>query len=261
MGKLDGRVALITGGSRGIGYAIAETLVGEGARVMLTARTPDTLAGAGERLGEVAATFVGDVADHDSAEACIQETLERFGRLDMLVNNAALDTQSGPTVSMPVTEFARIFEVNVYAPLFWTQLAWQAAMRDHGGVVLNVASLGAFALYPNMGAYNSSKAALVHLTRALAAELGPRVRVNALAPGLIKTEMSEREWARIEERFARRLPLERLGESEDCARAALFLLCDDSSWITGETLVVDGGTIVQWGKAHRKKPKEEEPDG
>jgi 3-oxoacyl-[acyl-carrier protein] reductase len=125
-------------------------------------------------------------------------------------------------------------------------------MKEHGGVVLNNASLGAFALFPNMGAYNSSKAALVHLTRVLAAELGPKVRVNAVAPGLIKTEMSRRAWSRIEEKFAARLPLERLGEAEDVARAALFLLGDDSSWITGETLVVDGGTIVQWGKLPRR---------
>jgi len=261
MGKLDGKVALITGGSRGIGFAIAQLLVDEGARVMITGRTEATLESARGSLGEAAATYVGDAGDRASAEACIAATLERFGRLDLLVNNAALDTQSCPTIEMTVEEFARIFELNVYAPLFWTQLAWRAALRERGGVVLNVASLGAFALYPNMGAYNASKAALVHLTRSLAAELGPQVRVNALAPGLIKTEMSAREWTRMEDRFASRLPLERLGESEDCARAALFLLSDDSSWVTGETLVVDGGTIVQWGRAPKRKPAAEKADG
>lgn len=253
MGKLENRTALITGGSRGIGYAIAEALVAEGASVMITGRTAETLESARARLGEAAAIFVGDAGDQGAARACIEETLQRFGRLDMLVNNAAVDVQSGPTISMPVEEFAAIYELNVYAPLFWTQVAWQAFMEQHGGVVLNIASLGAIALYPNMGAYNSSKAALVHLTRALAAELGPGVRVNALAPGLIKTEMSQSAWGRMEEKFASRLPLERLGESEDVASAALFLLSDDSSWITGETLVIDGGTIVQWGRSPRKK--------
>jgi NAD(P)-dependent dehydrogenase (short-subunit alcohol dehydrogenase family) len=253
MDKLADRVALITGGSRGIGFATAQALVEEGARVMLTGRTRETLERACGQLGDAAEFFVGDAGDRDSARACIDDVLQRFGRLDMLFNNAAIDAQSGPTISMPVGEFARIFELNVYAPLFWTQLAWDAYMREHGGAVLNNASLGAMALFPNMGAYNSSKAALVHLTRVLAAELGPKVRVNALAPGLIKTEMSRSAWSRMEDRFASRLPLERLGESEDVARAALFLLSDDSSWITGETLVIDGGTIVQWGKTPRKK--------
>ena len=253
MGKLENRTALVTGGSRGIGYAIAEALVAEGANVMITGRTAETLESARARLGDAAAIYTGDAGDQAAARACIEATLQSFGRLDMLVNNAAVDVQSGPTISMPIEEFAAIYELNVYAPLFWTQLAWQAFMEQHGGVVLNVASLGALTLYPDMGAYNSSKAALVHLTRALAAELGPGVRVNALAPGLIKTDMSKSAWGRMEEKFASRLPLERLGESEDVASAALFLLSDDSSWITGECLVIDGGTIVQWGRAPRKK--------
>ena len=252
MGKLDDRVAIVTGGSRGIGYSIADELIREGARVMITGRNADSLASAAAVLGPAAATFVGEAGDRASARECIAEVMRRFGRIDILVNNAARDIQSGPTMAMPLDDFTSTYEVNVFAPLHWTQLAWQAHMEKNGGVVLNVASLGAISLQPNMGAYLSSKAALLHLTRILAAELGPRVRVNALAPGLIKTEMSSSAWLNNEERFAGNLPLERLGEAEDVARAALFLITDDSSWVTGETLVIDGGALIQWGKPRKR---------
>ena len=121
-------------------------------------------------------------------------------------------------------------------------------MKDRGGVILNMASLGGLGLHPDMGAYLTSKAGLIHLTRILAAEMAPQVRVNAMAPGLIKTEMSSSAWRENEERISRRLPLGRLGEVEDVAASALFLVGDDSAWITGETLIIDGGTMVQTGR-------------
>jgi len=244
-------VAIITGGSQGIGFAIAKKFVDEGARVMITGRTESSLEQAKASLGESASTLVGDVADQDHSRECIEEVLRQFGRIDILVNNAAIDIQSGPTLSMSPADFEATLQTNVIAPLFWSQNVWNAFMGDHGGAILNISSLGGTGLHPNMGAYLTSKAALIHLTRVLAAEMGPQVRVNAVAPGLIKTEMSSSAWRGNEERWARHLPLERLGESEDVADSALFLVSEDSSWITGETLTIDGGTTVASGRSRK----------
>jgi NAD(P)-dependent dehydrogenase (short-subunit alcohol dehydrogenase family) len=159
-----------------------------------------------------------------------------------------MDPQTETTISMPSEDFEATLRLNLTAPLFWSQYVWQAHMKDHGGVILNISSLGGFALHPHMGAYLTSKAGLVHLTRTLAAELGPQVRVNAIAPGLVKTEMSSSAWRGNEDRWARRLPMQRLGEAQDIADSALFLVSEDSSWITGETLIVDGGTAVHTGR-------------
>lgn len=248
MAKLDNKVAIITGGSRGIGFAIADRFLAEGARVMITGRNETPLESAGKRLGQGAVTMTGDAANEGHARECVDEVMRQFGRIDILVNNAAMDPQSEATISMPPAEFEATLRLNLTAPLFWSQRVWEAHMRDHGGVILNIASLGGFALHPEMGAYLTSKAGLVHLTRTLAAETGPQVRVNAIAPGLIKTEMSSSAWRGNEERWARRLPMERLGEAEDVAASALFLASEDSSWITGETLVLDGGTAVSTGR-------------
>ena len=253
MSRLEDKVAIVTGASRGIGYAIAAALVEAGASVMITGRREDSLRAAAAGLGERAATWCGDAASAEVAEACIGETLRRFGSIDILVNNAALNPQKGPTIAMALDDFDAAYALNVRAPLVWTQLAWNRWMRESGGAVLNISSLGGVTLYPNMGAYNSSKAALNHLTRVLAAELGPRVRVNALVPGIIKTEASSPAWRDREERIAGKLPMERLGECEDVAKAALFLVSDDASWITGASLTIDGGALIQWG---RGKPRD-----
>ena len=253
MTNLDGKTALITGGSRGIGFAIAETFLSAGARVMITGRQQEVLENARERLGGRVIVFCGDAASVGVAEACIDETMRRFGAVDILVNNAALNPQKGATIDMALEDFDAAYALNVRAPLMWTQLAWRQSMREKGGTVLNVSSLGGLTLYPNMGAYNSSKAALNHLTRVLAAELGPRVRVNAVVPGLIKTEASSPAWRDREERIAGKLPLERLGESDDVAKSVLFLVSDDASWITGASLTIDGGALIQWG---RGKPRD-----
>ena len=173
-----------------------------------------------------------------------------YGRIDILVNNAAMNPQMGPTIDLALDDFDAVLRLNLRAPLMWSQQSWRASMRGHGGVILNVASLGGLMLYPHMGAYNTSKAALVYLTKVLAAELGPQVRVNALAPGVIRTEMSMAAWrGERGAKFAARLPLQRLGEAQDVARSALFLVSDAAAWITGETLTIDGGTAVQMGRA------------
>jgi len=254
MAKLSGKTALITGGSKGIGLAIARDILREGGKVAITGRSQAALDEARQELGgEGVLTFACDVCDREGAQACISETVQQFGRIDILINNAALDRPSGPTISTPMADFEETYAVNVFAPLFWTQQVWKASMEEQGGVVLMVSSLGSVSLFANMGAYHSSKAALNHLTRILAAEVGPGVRVNAILPGLIKTEMSRSAWGKHEEAFARNLPMERLGTVEDVASAALFLISDDSAWITGETLVIDGGTLIQWGRMRKKQ--------
>ncbi|HEY3722759.1 MAG TPA: SDR family oxidoreductase [Acidimicrobiia bacterium] len=242
--RFEGKVALVTGSSRGIGLAIAAELAAGGARVMLSSRKADALDAAAKGLeGEVAWT-VANAGEPEQAEACVAATLDRFGGLDILVNNAATNPYLGPTIEIDLPRLDKTVAVNWRAPLYWSQLAWQRAMAEHGGVILNVASVGGLSVEPTIGAYNATKAALLHLTRTLAAELAPGVRVNAIAPGLVKTDMARALWEANEEAMARTMPLRRLGEPEDIGRAAAFLCSDAASWITGATLVVDGGALV-----------------
>jgi len=245
--RLDGKVALVTGASRGIGLATARAMAEAGAAVMITSRKAEALeAAAAELPGEVA-WFAANAGEPEQAEACVTATVERFGGLDVLVNNAGTSPYFGPLAELDLPRAAKTVQVNLTAVLVWTQLAHRAAMAERGGSVVNIASVGAFGVEPSIGWYNVTKAGVVHLTRQLAAELGPAVRVNALAPGLVKTQLARALWERDEERIARRLPLKRLGVPEDIAQAALFLASDAASWVTGSVLVVDGGAMVAPG--------------
>jgi NAD(P)-dependent dehydrogenase (short-subunit alcohol dehydrogenase family) len=174
----------------------------------------------------------------------VAATMERFGSVDILVNNAATNPFYGRLVDIDLARAEKTVQVNQQAFLTWTQWAWRASMESGGGSVINVASVGAMMVEPGIGWYNVTKAAVAHLTRQLAAELGPGVRVNALAPGLVKTDFARALWERSEEKIAARLPLGRLGEPDDVAKAALFLASDAASWLTGHVLVVDGGALV-----------------
>ncbi|MFC5802019.1 SDR family oxidoreductase [Streptomyces formicae] len=251
---LDGRAALVTGASRGIGLATACALGEAGAGVCVTARDPAGVAAAVDRLtaaGVRAAGCAGSVADPAHLAACTERAMGEFGRLDILVNNAATNAPFGPLMDADADVWRDAFAVNVEAPLRLTQLAWRAWMREHGGAVVNVCTEGTHGVGPNVGAYGTSKAALVHLTRQLAGELAPAVRVNAVSPGLVRTEMARFVWEPGEERIARALPLARIGEPEDVARAVLWLVSDAAEWITGTDLVVDGGTRVRAAAASR----------
>ena len=241
---LVGKVALVTGGSRGIGKAIATRFAEAGARVMISSRKPDALAEAAASIEGEVSWFAANVGDREAAARCVEATVERFGGLDILVNNAATSPHFGPLMELDEARAAKTVQVNLDAALAWTQLAWRAAMAEHGGTVINLASIGGLSVEPAIGWYNVTKAAIIHLTRQLGAELGPHVRVNALAPGLVKTHLARALWEGGEEAIARRLPLRRLGEPDDIAKAALFLASDAASWITGQTLVVDGGAMV-----------------
>lgn len=242
--RLDGRVALITGGSRGIGLAIAQEMAASGARVMISSRKADVLEAAVATLDGEGAWFAANAGDPDDAAACVAATVERFGTVDILVNNAATNPYMGKTIDIDRPRLDKTISVNWAGPLMWTQLAWQAAMRERGGNVLNIASIGGMSVETSIGAYNATKAALLHLTRTLAAELSPGVRVNAIAPGLVKTDMARALWEPNEAAIAKTLPMHRLGEPADIGRAAVFLCSDAASWITGTSLVVDGGALL-----------------
>jgi NAD(P)-dependent dehydrogenase (short-subunit alcohol dehydrogenase family) len=241
---LTGRVALVTGASKGIGRAIAAAFAGAGARVMLSARNPDRLnETAAELPGEIE-TFPANAGDPVAAAACVEATLHRLGAVDILVNNAATNPHYGPLIEIDVPRWDKIMATNLRGPLVWTQEVWRTGMAERGGSVINIASVGGLHHGLGIGAYNVSKAGLIHQTRILAAELGPAVRVNAIAPGLIKTDFSQVLVDNHGEALAQRIPTRRLGESEDVAGAALWLASDLASWITGQVIVVDGGGML-----------------
>jgi NAD(P)-dependent dehydrogenase (short-subunit alcohol dehydrogenase family) len=243
---LRGKTALVTGASKGIGLAIADAYARAGANVMLSSRKADALeaAAAGISADGELATFAANAGEPDQAAACVGATIERFGALDILVNNAATNPHMGQVIDVDLSRYDKTFQVNVRGPLVWTQEAWRAHMQEHGGVVLNVVSIGGIRHDGGIGVYNVTKAALLHLTKVLAAELAPAVRVNAIAPGLVKTDFARALWEPAEDLVAATMPMQRLGEPEDIAGAAVFLASDLASWITGETMVIDGGALV-----------------
>jgi NAD(P)-dependent dehydrogenase (short-subunit alcohol dehydrogenase family) len=242
--RLDGKVALITGGSRGIGLAIAQEMSASGARVMVSSRKAEALEAAVATFAGEGTWFAANAGDADDAEACVAATMDRFGRIDVLVNNAATNPYMGRTIDIDRPRLDKTISVNWAGPLMWSQLVWRAWMQEHGGSILNIASIGGLSVETSIGAYNATKAALLHLTRTLAAELAPGVRVNAIAPGLVKTDMARALWEPNEEAMARVMPLKRLGGPADIANAAVFLASDHASWITGTTTVVDGGALL-----------------
>ncbi|MEW2049691.1 SDR family oxidoreductase [Streptomyces sp. NPDC005476] len=253
---LRDRAAVVTGATRGIGRAVARALVDAGARVCVSARDPDQVRRAADELDGVG--LAGDVGDPGHPEALTRLCLEAFGRLDVLVNNAATNQPYGPLMEADPLAWRKAFTVNVEAPLRLVQCAWRGWMREHGGAVVNICTEGATHVGPRVGAYGTSKSALLHLTRQLAGELGPGVRVNSVSPGLVRTEMARFRWEPEEARIAPGLPLGRIGEPEDVARAVLWLASDEAAWVTGADLVVDGGTRV---RAARPGPSEEDPAG
>ncbi len=249
--ELNGRTALITGGSRGIGLAMAARFVEAGANVMLASRKADDLEQAAAGLvkrgadAERVAWRTAHVGHPEDATSCVADTVARFGGIDILVNNAGTNPYFGPMVDIDVVRAQKTFEVNQLSVLVWTAAAVKAGLR---GSVINVASIGGIEVEPNIGWYNVTKAAVLHITRQLAFELAPDVRVNALAPGLVKTKLAAALWEGPgEERIAAHIPLRRLGLPDDIATAALFLASEASSWVTGQTFIVDGGSTLQPG--------------
>lgn len=238
---LTGKTAIVTGASRGIGLASARALATAGASVVVTSRKQEAADAAAAEIGGGAVGIGAHAAEQDQAAACIEQTIERFGRLDILVNNAGTNPAFGPMADQTHAQFTKIMDVNLWAPLMWTGLAAKAWMSEHGGTVINTASIGGLSHEQNIGLYNTSKAALIYLTTQLALELSPSVRVNAVAPGVVRTKLAEALWKEHEAEVAGMTALDRIGEPDDIASAIVFLASDASSWMTGETVVVDGG--------------------
>jgi NAD(P)-dependent dehydrogenase (short-subunit alcohol dehydrogenase family) len=242
--RLDGKVALVTGASRGIGRATAALMAESGAKVMISSRKEDALAEAAASMKGEVAWHAANAGDPQAAASCVAATLDRFGALDILVNNAATNPYFGPMIDLDLGRADKTVQVNQRGVLVWSQEAWKQWMSEHGGSIVNLSSIGGITVEFGIGYYNVTKAAVIHLTRQLACELAPGVRVNAIAPGLVKTDFARALWEPAGELVASRLPLRRLGDPDDIARAAVFLASDAASWITGTTLVVDGGALV-----------------
>ena len=242
--NLTGRTAVITGASRGIGLAIAQKLADAGANVVLTSRKQESADAAAAQIGGNALGVAAHAVEDDAAQRCIDLTLNHFGSVDILINNAGTNPAFGPLIEQDHGRFAKIFDVNLWAPLLWTSLAVKGWMGEHGGAVVNTASIGGMAFEANLGLYNTTKAALIHVTKQLALELSPRVRVNAICPGVVRTRLAEALWKEHEEALSASTALGRIGEPADVATAVAFLVSDEASWITGETLVIDGGQLL-----------------
>ncbi|MFZ0666470.1 MAG: SDR family oxidoreductase [Acidimicrobiales bacterium] len=242
---LGGRCAIVTGASRGIGLAVASDLAAAGASVVLTGRNLDAIEEAIASIGGVTRPFAANVGDPQAAARCVEFAMREFGRVDILVNNAGTNPAYGPAMSVEHGAFAKTIEVNLWAPLMWTQLVWNAWMCSNGGSIVNVSSLGAFVTDRDTSIYAASKAALNHLTAHLALELAPRVRVNAVAPGLVRTKLASSIIGRLGDDFTPVVPMGRLGEGSDVAAVVVFLASDQASWVTGSTIVVDGGMRLQ----------------
>jgi NAD(P)-dependent dehydrogenase (short-subunit alcohol dehydrogenase family) len=248
LGRFEGRVALITGASRGIGFGIAERLIAEGARVAITARKAESLEAAAKHLGgpDHAIWIAGRADDTEHQQAAIDATLAAFGRIDVLVNNTGISPVAGPVSQTPPEALLKTFAVNVGSALAWTGRAVAAGLGERPGAsIVNVASVAGLRPSPPIGLYGASKAALIHLTAELAVELAPRVRVNAVAPAVVRTKFAEMLYVGREDEVASHYPLGRLGDPADIAAAVAFLAGDDAAWITGQTVTIDGGLTLQ----------------
>jgi NAD(P)-dependent dehydrogenase (short-subunit alcohol dehydrogenase family) len=240
VGRFDGKTALVTGASRGIGLAIARRLVDDGARVVITARGQETLDAAVAELGGSAhAIGIAGKADNPDHRSEVFASISReFGSLDFLVNNAGINPAYGKALNVSDDAVRKIFEVNVLGSLAWTRDAVAAGLST---AVVNIASIAGVTAAPGIALYGVSKAAIINLTTQLAYELAPGIRVNAVAPAVIKTDFAKALYEGREAEVSATYPLKRLGIPTDVAGPVTFLLSEDAAWITGQTIIIDGG--------------------
>lgn len=247
--RLQGKTAIVTGASRGIGLAIAERIVAEGGRVVITARKQEALDAAAAALGgaEVAMGVAGNAADPAHQDEAIALAIEKFGSADLMVNNTGINPAFGPLMELDLDAARKIHEVNCLAALAWVQKVHKAWMSEHGGSIVNVASVAGIRPAPMIAYYGASKAMLIHLTEELAWELGPNIRVNAVCPAVVKTRFASALYEGREEQVSKAYPLKRLGMPEDIGSVVAFLLSDDAAWMTGQHLIIDGGVMLGGG--------------
>jgi NAD(P)-dependent dehydrogenase (short-subunit alcohol dehydrogenase family) len=244
-----GKTALVTGASRGIGLAIAAELARGGAAVTISSRKPDQVTAAADEVraqvpaARVLAVPANTGSDDDRAEV-VRRTIEEFGSLDVLINNTGINPTFGPLVDADLNAVRKIFDVNVVGALGFVQLAVKGWMGEHGGSIVNIASVAGLRSSGVISAYGASKAAMIRLTEELAWQLGPGIRVNAVAPAVVKTKFAEMLYTTNEDEVAARYPMKRLGDPQDVAQLVAFLASDQASWITGETVRVDGGMLA-----------------
>ena len=249
---LSGRVALVTGGSRGLGAAIAIALAGAGASVILWARHQPSLEQVAQRIraiGRHAWTDLVDVTDAIGVRRALRRAIGRAGRLDILVNNAGI-WDGDPVVDLRASQWAKVVETNLTSVFFVTQAVLPHMIRQGSGKVIHISSTSGILAHRDGAAYGATKAGLIHLTRIMAVELGPYgIRVNSIAPGTFRTDMTADVFAdhRWVSRRLRRIPLRRFGQPHDLAGLAIFLASPASDHITGQTIIIDGGASLLVG--------------
>jgi 3-oxoacyl-[acyl-carrier protein] reductase len=246
---LEGRTAIVTGASRGIGLAIAHRLVADGARVVITGRTQETLdeavAGLGGRKNALA--VAGKAADPSHRGSVVAAAVATYGSIDLLVNNAGINPVYGSLLDVDPLVAAKMVDTNVLAAMAWVKACRDAWMGSNGGAVVNLSSIAGLAPSPGIGWYGATKAMLSRVTSELAVELAPTIRVNAVAPAVVKTKFAGALYEGREDKVASTYPLKRLGLPEDVASLVWFLLSDEASWITGQTITIDGGLTLNAG--------------
>ena len=247
MFSLDGRVALVTGAGRGIGRAIAVGLAEAGADLVVASRTPadlEEVAAAARALGRRALVAPADVADEQSVANLVRRALDAYGRLDVLVNSAGISPYYQRAEQMSAAEWDTVLGVNLRGAFLCATAAGRAMIEQGGGSIVSVASIGARVALPRLVAYCASKGGVDQLTKVLAVEWARHnVRVNAIAPGYVETEMTRglRENPKLQQMLLEQTPMRRLARPEEIVGAALFLASDASSYVTGQTIFVDGG--------------------
>jgi NAD(P)-dependent dehydrogenase (short-subunit alcohol dehydrogenase family) len=246
MTQLAGHVAIVTGASRGIGFAIAQRFVAEGAKVCVTGRNAEALENAAKDLGgsEVAIAVAGKGDDADHRAEVVDTVVGAFGPVTLLVNNIGINPAYGPLGSLELSAARKMLDVNVLGTLGWVQETLRGGLEDAGGSIVNISSISGLRPAPGIAFYGVTKAALIHLTEELAVELAPKVRVNAVAPAVVKTRFATALYEGREDEVAANYPLRRLGIPEDVAGTVAFLCSTDAGWITGQTVVLDGGITL-----------------
>ncbi len=248
--SLDGKVALITGASKGIGLTIAEFFAAAGAKVVLSSRKQDKLDEEAIRLKSMGYEAIGvacNVGNMEELPGLVKKTIEVYGQLDILVNNAGTNPVFGPIHETSSEAFDKIMDVNVKAPFTLCNLCFPHLRKSSSGSVINISSIGAISPEPGLGIYSVSKAALVSMTKVFAKEWGDsKIRVNAICPGIVKTKFSEPLWSneKILEYMLKQLAIKRIGTTEEIAALALFLAAPGSSYTTGSIMTADGGYTI-----------------